>query len=590
MTENDQSSRARHKSLGSDEIGNERNKFGTNNLIELYRPPSYPKDGSYADLLFWHLFVWGTRPGGSVTERGAHRWAEKEFRAKIFGKDSSPESEEKKYHYWLGEQAPYSPPGAGYWPSIAMALFGNEPQFEIWANDLDAARKRSKGRGNNVRRITLEQALKDLANAARLDSSDQANRQNHFIASLDQSVLTELGMRRDLLEVLAMRFGHNSPDAPDSALLGFLKKTAQEYHELKARIAELLENDEQLANVLGAAHAALDDGNFAEAEKMLSTAEESYQQKNTLVAIRHQAKIRIARGDACLIGDDLEGGAHHYMAAAKFFHHFDKWEEINNRIDLAKRLRNRSSRTSDSYEKAFEIIEPAEKLVEAGTIDWAIIQLRIGYCLCDTDDFSDSHLPEVCRRATRAIERFDCALAVLDEHEHALHHADINERYAWALSFLAKQYAVGKDEAQSISFFKRSLDHADRALKTFSMLEHPNEWLKVTDFSARVCLSLGSKSDFQDNEHYLDECISRLTHAFAEREFEKKWVIWINMAEIYIKAVGLIVELRGDHTLFGEAEAIIERERQIAEPSIEGQENWVETRLKHFLDMATKRH
>lgn len=165
--------------------------------IQFARPPSYPKDGTYADLLYWHLFIWGTRPGGSVTERGADRWTEREFRTKIFGANDAQESEAKIYKSWIGDGKSPHPPGPDFWPPIARALFDGEPQYEVWANDLDLARKRSKGKGNNVKTITLEAALAELARAGLTTQStaplgskdaDTTTAQNHFAAAAKENV------------------------------------------------------------------------------------------------------------------------------------------------------------------------------------------------------------------------------------------------------------------------------------------------------------------------------------------------------------------------------------------------------------------
>lgn len=133
-------------------------------MIDSAFPPSYPKGGSYADLLFWHLFVWGTRPGGSTTERG-EPWTEAKFRKEAFEGNISANSEQKSYNSWLGEGKRYSP-GIGSALNIARVLFDGEPQFRVWIEDLEEARKRSKGNGNNVRTITLKAALFELGHAA----------------------------------------------------------------------------------------------------------------------------------------------------------------------------------------------------------------------------------------------------------------------------------------------------------------------------------------------------------------------------------------------------------------------------------------
>ena len=130
------------------------------------RPPSYPAGGTYADLLFWHLYVWGTRPGGSVTERGARLWTEEEFLKSVFSRDKgTPESQPKNYDNWIGKSKYCLSPGPYYGPIISGVIFAGELHFQIWQNDLEKSQETSSGKGNNKRTIELETALTELARA-----------------------------------------------------------------------------------------------------------------------------------------------------------------------------------------------------------------------------------------------------------------------------------------------------------------------------------------------------------------------------------------------------------------------------------------
>jgi hypothetical protein len=128
------------------------------------RPPSYPKDGTYADLLFWHLYVWGTRPDSSVAERPDTRWKARDFCAAVFGGSVTPDSEKKSYGSWIGDEERYAP-GNSYALKIAKELFGGKSKFAVWEDDLERARKKSRGPGKNFRTITLDSALSELAAA-----------------------------------------------------------------------------------------------------------------------------------------------------------------------------------------------------------------------------------------------------------------------------------------------------------------------------------------------------------------------------------------------------------------------------------------
>ncbi len=170
--------------------------------IHFARPPSYPMDGTYADLLFWHLFVWGTRPGGSVTERGTSRWTEKEFRAKIFEGRSTPESEPKIYKSWIGRGRPFSAPGPDYAPCIAKELFNGEAQYEVWENDLKEAQERSTS-GRNIKSITLESALVQLSGTRSTD--DLTGGIDNYKVEIERSAEASDGFANSSPTILALQ-------------------------------------------------------------------------------------------------------------------------------------------------------------------------------------------------------------------------------------------------------------------------------------------------------------------------------------------------------------------------------------------------
>ncbi|WP_157405691.1 NACHT and WD repeat domain-containing protein [Asticcacaulis benevestitus] len=132
-------------------------------------PPGYPKDGTYADLLFWHLEVWRTRPDGSISKRGELPWDEKSFLTELYKDSKNTESEGKIFRNWIGETDGGAPNSVNA-SKVADALFGENWKnsiFEPWGNDLGEARKRS-GKGKNSRTITLDAAVAELAAAGYL--------------------------------------------------------------------------------------------------------------------------------------------------------------------------------------------------------------------------------------------------------------------------------------------------------------------------------------------------------------------------------------------------------------------------------------
>ena len=112
-------------------------------------PPSYPKNGTYADLLIWHLKIWWTRPDGSPKSRGTKPWTTSELLSKVFGPNRVDiDNQNNLFKNWTGFKKKERS-GSENGRKISHAIFGGQPQFLIWANDLENARVRTNGAGKN---------------------------------------------------------------------------------------------------------------------------------------------------------------------------------------------------------------------------------------------------------------------------------------------------------------------------------------------------------------------------------------------------------------------------------------------------------
>ena len=111
--------------------------------------PSYPKGGTFADFLHWHLEVWGTRSSGAPK-----LWSELEFRETIFGKGTGADGRVRLVNGWLGSG---SPAGRANLKEIIKCLFGDDPIFQEWRIDLMMARERSQGKNGTNNRRSNEQ-------------------------------------------------------------------------------------------------------------------------------------------------------------------------------------------------------------------------------------------------------------------------------------------------------------------------------------------------------------------------------------------------------------------------------------------------
>jgi len=111
--------------------------------------PYYPKTGTYADLLCWHMDYWGTRPDGNTTNNGKP-WDKIEFRQEAFGSKWVKETTRIGLDNWRGKKGA---PNASYGETIENTLFGGNAIFDIWRSELEAARIASQGPDNNKRTV-----------------------------------------------------------------------------------------------------------------------------------------------------------------------------------------------------------------------------------------------------------------------------------------------------------------------------------------------------------------------------------------------------------------------------------------------------
>jgi transcriptional regulator with XRE-family HTH domain len=133
-----------------------------------------------------------------------------------------------------------------------------------------------------------------------------------------------IGLSRELVENLALRFEHDNPDAPDNELIAFLKEKAEELKRLKSRLSDLEGATTTLNNQIAAANSALEVGRFDEADEILAAAEEIQQEERTLKEVFAQSNIRFTRGDAALFSGQSAVAAGHYIKASEYVAGFAK--------------------------------------------------------------------------------------------------------------------------------------------------------------------------------------------------------------------------------------------------------------------------
>lgn len=131
---------------------------------------------------------------------------------------------------------------------------------------------------------------------------------------------------RNLIEALAYQFEHAHPECSFADLDEFLRAKAREWKHLRARVETIDASEEGISDCKDKAAIALSEGRFDQADSILAELEDRFQQERTLKEVTKQSEIRVTRGDACLMNEDPEGAAQHYLKAARYFQPFSEEE------------------------------------------------------------------------------------------------------------------------------------------------------------------------------------------------------------------------------------------------------------------------
>lgn len=112
--------------------------------VDGFYPEGYPRNGTYSELLNWHLKVWGTRPGCGLQEPNA-LWDMMLFARQthegIFWADKR--HMERNLKDWLSHGHPVSPYSTR---RVELELFGNDRRLAHWRNDLRDALLKAGGK------------------------------------------------------------------------------------------------------------------------------------------------------------------------------------------------------------------------------------------------------------------------------------------------------------------------------------------------------------------------------------------------------------------------------------------------------------
>jgi transcriptional regulator with XRE-family HTH domain len=168
-----------------------------------------------------------------------------------------------------------------------------------------------------------------------------------------------------LLENVALRFGHNNPNAREEDLGVFLADKAKEFREMRERLAEMAVAEARIADLLAATNGALERGDFPSADSFLEEAE-SVQLSSTIAVVEKQAKLRLERGNAALISGDVTTGCNHFERSARYFSGIDSTIEASHRDNYCSILRHYAYRY-----RSHEALHAARSALERNLHIWS---------------------------------------------------------------------------------------------------------------------------------------------------------------------------------------------------------------------------
>jgi tetratricopeptide (TPR) repeat protein len=344
---------------------------------------------------------------------------------------------------------------------------------------------------------------------------------------------------RRLLENLALRFGHDNPDAPAAELEAFLREKAKDYAEMRARLDALAAADRRIANLMGAAEAALAAGDFDEADARLADAEAMQQAEHTLVQVRKQAQLRVERGRAALLKGDAAAAVAHAEAAAGFFGPFDPLEGARLRDAEATVLgRHGELFSSGGNTRAAELWSEnlAVYLRTNRPADWAATQNNLG--LVWSGQARRTTGPESTRLLRAAVKAYRAALAVYTRAEHPTEWAAAQNNIANLVSYRGERTSG----AEGLQLLKEAVEACHAALEVRTRAKSPANWAATQNNLGIALSAQGVRTGGDEGARMLCDAIEAYVAALEVRSRTTHPVDWAitqnNLAvALYFKAV-----------------------------------------------------
>ena len=219
----------------------------------------------------------------------------------------------------------------------------------------------------------------------------------------------ELGLTRAQTEAILKNFGHENVPADQWAAK--LNESAQRLEELEARLGAPSNDEPEIANLLQAAKAAIDEGDFDEADNLLSEAEERDLEEGQR-RIKRSARSRAQRGDLAFAAGRFLDAAEHYAAAAERIKPLDPldWARLKYNQGTALYERGQYDPEPETLENAVTAYRNAleERTQDRVPLKWAKTQMNLGTALTRIGERESgtARLEEAVTAYRKALEEF----------------------------------------------------------------------------------------------------------------------------------------------------------------------------------------
>jgi chaperone required for assembly of F1-ATPase len=155
-------------------------------MVPACDPPSYPKRGTFGDLMRWHL-EWGTRPNCSMHDKSENTpWTISLFADLVCGDSVERKSAQRNITNWQKGRLPDQKQEAQRIANIYWGFFGSDPHLTRWKNDLENALER--GRAEQAARIARRLQEQPLRSEITAPSQEALGTQTHLSESVERHI------------------------------------------------------------------------------------------------------------------------------------------------------------------------------------------------------------------------------------------------------------------------------------------------------------------------------------------------------------------------------------------------------------------